>query len=390
RWAATFDGDAGAVAALLGAGRTVHALLAKFQGADWRDRDSWRCNDRLPPHRQGLYDGLTPDPLETVFSPVSLAQAEGYPELRALYKHALWAAEGTGDIKLNEFQGTRAFIQPPVLELEWSVRGTGAHRWRTAMGGDACFDHDFYERTYPDMKALRSSCMSKICSFSMFDHFMLVGTFQARRFKFTCPPPALTRDQVMALAVYQGRACFDAEAYRASWADLGWLASDRDVWAHWLQHGQFEGRKGPRRCPDTLYSPARGPDGTSAADMLAEARALLAEFVKPEPSLWPGVRSERDVEGDDSKGKGKGRVDDEPEEDEKEAAEKEGARRDEGQAREKEGAGTEGREEGKGAEGEDQEGKAAKADDQEGKAAEAEDQEGKAAEAEDQEGKAAK
>lgn len=140
---------------------------------------------------------------------------------------------------------------------------------------DPCFDHDSYAAD-PALAALRSSCFMGACGFSMFDHYMLVGQFEARSARWTCPRPRLSRAQASALAAARGRACFDAKHYRAAaHGELDLLPDAAALWRHYVVHGQHEGRPVRWLCGGAMPEPRRGADNATAAALQAERRKAL-------------------------------------------------------------------------------------------------------------------
>ena len=98
---AAYHADAGAVKALLDAGRTIDTLLGQFQAYDWRDPASWRCNGRVDPAGAAAlaYAGTWLEPFEAMFVRVT----------SDLLLHRLPSA--TKAAKLSEWEAAAALEQ---------------------------------------------------------------------------------------------------------------------------------------------------------------------------------------------------------------------------------------------------------------------------------------
>lgn len=60
--------------------------------------------------------------------------------------------------------------------------------------------------------------------------------------RFVCGEPEPSREDSVRLLLQRGRACFDAAHYKTQWKDLGHLTTPKELWLHYVRHGQFEGR----------------------------------------------------------------------------------------------------------------------------------------------------
>ena len=60
--------------------------------------------------------------------------------------------------------------------------------------------------------------------------------------RLTCPEAELSKEDRIKLVLQRGRACFDHRAYAAAWPDLAGYTTQKELWIHYADHGQFEGR----------------------------------------------------------------------------------------------------------------------------------------------------
>ena len=54
----------GSSAAVLNAQYNLDSLMLRYQGMNWRDEETWKCNAQLDPQQHDLYDGTSLNPLE--------------------------------------------------------------------------------------------------------------------------------------------------------------------------------------------------------------------------------------------------------------------------------------------------------------------------------------
>lgn len=90
---------------------------------------------------------------------------------------------------------------------------------------------------------------------------MLIGQFQARKHKFSCPLQVGNSYRI-AYVLSRGARCFDHEYYAEQYRDLekaGFLTREA-LFQHFAEFGQFEKRKVRFTCADTLSNLPEGFD----------------------------------------------------------------------------------------------------------------------------------
>ena len=112
---------------------------------------------------------------------------------------------------------------------------------------------------------------------AVWEHFILVGQFQARKYRFTCAMPTGNSFRV-AYVLARGPRCFDSNYYLEQHKDLqnAGMTHVLDLFDHFAQFGQFEKRRIRFTCADTLFGlpagfdtdPVEGMDGGDDDDLL--------------------------------------------------------------------------------------------------------------------------
>lgn len=245
-WDARYHSDAGASLALLSAGLNIDTLLAKYQGVDWWNQRTWDCNARVRPDAEWTYDGISISPYETVFVPVSLGPAQSdWSFVRQALKYSAWhEAQTSGTPQGN----SNAFVSDA-----WTLR---APRMIYANSrGPGCFDFDFYVQHNPDMHSKAS--MHQL----LWEHYVLVGQFQGRPHRFTCPVQ-IGNSYRSSYVRARGRRCFDHNHYSKHNQDLRFagIGQAYELFNHYADFGQFEKRVAKFVCSDSLFGLPKGFD----------------------------------------------------------------------------------------------------------------------------------
>lgn len=96
---------------------------------------------------------------------------------------------------------------------------------------------------------------------ALWEHFLLIGQFQARMHRFTCPLQVGNTYRI-AYVLSRGSRCFDYEFYAAQHADLerAGFNTREALFEHFAEFGQFERRKVRFTCADTLQHLPKGFD----------------------------------------------------------------------------------------------------------------------------------
>lgn len=96
---------------------------------------------------------------------------------------------------------------------------------------------------------------------SMWEHFVLVGQFHARKHRFTCAMPTGNSYRV-AYVLARGPRCFDYKFYLSEHKDLqrAGITSPQQLFEHFAEFGQFEKRRIRFTCADTMYGLRGGFD----------------------------------------------------------------------------------------------------------------------------------
>lgn len=96
---------------------------------------------------------------------------------------------------------------------------------------------------------------------TLWEHFLLIGQFQARPYRFKCTMPVGNSFRLGYVSA-RGPRCFDHQHYYQQHTDLqsAGLSKASDLFNHFVQFGQFEQRKFRFTCADTLTGLAGGFD----------------------------------------------------------------------------------------------------------------------------------
>jgi hypothetical protein len=92
--------------------------------------------------------------------------------------------------------------------------------------------------------------------------------------RFACGEAELSKEDRIKLALQRGRACFDHVYYKAAWPDLANYTMPRELWIHYVDHGQFEGREA--RCGAVGSRQEEGVAGGRAIGQPAGSRFASA------------------------------------------------------------------------------------------------------------------
>lgn len=245
-WDARYYADSGASLALLEGGHNIDSLLAKYQGVDWWNQRTWDCNARVRPDAEWTYDGVSISPYETVFVPVSQGPAQSdWSYVRQAVKYSVWMeaqASGSPQGNSNSFVSDAWTLRAPRLVYANS-RGPG------------CFDFDYYVQHNPDQASKLSQHQL------LWEHFVLVGQFQGRAHRFTCPVQ-IGASYRASFVHARGRRCFDHNHYSTHNLDvrLAGVAQAHELFNHYADFGQFENRPAKFVCTDSLHGLPKGFD----------------------------------------------------------------------------------------------------------------------------------
>ncbi|PSC74038.1 hypothetical protein C2E20_2672 [Micractinium conductrix] len=245
-WEARYHSDAGASLALLSAGYNIDTLLAKYQGVDWWNQRTWGCNARVRPDAEWTYDGISITPYETVFVPVNQGSAQSdWSYVRQALKYSVWReAQTTGVPQGN----SNAFMSDA-----WPLR---APRMVFANSrGPGCFDFEYYVKHNLDMASKAS--MHTL----LWEHYVLVGQFQGRPHRFTCPVQ-IGNTYRSAYVRGRGRRCFDHNYYQEHNQDVRYagVSEAHTLFNHYAEFGQFENRAAKFVCADSMFGLPAGYD----------------------------------------------------------------------------------------------------------------------------------
>ncbi|KAI3432735.1 hypothetical protein D9Q98_004276 [Chlorella vulgaris] len=253
KWDARYHSDSGASLGLLAAGYNIDSLLAKYQGMDWWNQRTWGCNDRVRPDAEWTYDGISISPYETVFVPVSqgLLQSD-WSFVRQAVKYTAWLdsqAAGAPQGNANAF-----------TSQQWSLR---VQRMMVQNSrGPGCFDFAYYVEANPDL-ASKSHAEQLL-----WEHFVMVGQFQGRSHRFTCPLQVGNSYRSSYMHA-RGRRCFDHNYYSRNNLDvrMAGVAEAHQLFNHYADFGQFEQRMAKFVCDDLLHGLPAGFDSRPLDDV---------------------------------------------------------------------------------------------------------------------------
>ena len=258
-WESRYHADVGASLAVMRAGWTIDTLLTRYQGVDWTAAASWQCNQRVRPDYEHHYDGISISPYETVFVPVSESTAS-----------ARWSIAETAD-RYERWQDR--LLRPPesrpgVHTNQWiATHWTAKSEKLVYMNarGPGCFDFGYYLEQNPDLRGTIGTVSANgevaVDDLMVWEHFVLLGQFHARKHRFTCAMPTGNSFRV-AYVMSRGPRCFDYTYYLDQHKDLqsAGMADPLDLFYHFAEFGQFEKRKIRFTCADTMYGLPRGFD----------------------------------------------------------------------------------------------------------------------------------
>ena len=156
--------ELGASAAILKYGFNIASLMLRYTDIDWRLKKNHNCNHNVNPFPQLMYDGITINPLETLFVKTkSLHLKANWVNVVQANKYTKWLYEAKGIIKprninTNEFKKLQPDISSKMLS---SFR-------------KECFDYEYYRNSNYDLKLLNWS------NEHLLKHYITNGYFEAR------------------------------------------------------------------------------------------------------------------------------------------------------------------------------------------------------------------
>ena len=112
---------------------------------------------------------------------------------------------------------------------------------------------------------------------ALWEHFLLLGQFQARMHRFDCPLQVGNSYRI-AYVLSRGPRCFDHEYYAQQHNDLerAGFNSQETLFEHFAEFGQFERRKVRFTCADTFMDIPEGFDyqkGTRGSEIINGAHS---------------------------------------------------------------------------------------------------------------------
>jgi hypothetical protein len=249
RWDTRYHSDAGAALALFKSGWTIDTLMSRYQGIDWRNTETWQCNQRVPPDLESHYDGISLNPYEVVFVPVKSVYAEArwsFVEQADRYEKYL-------DMHLRQGEAVREVHNNAWISKHWTYKRDKLVTMN--LRGPECFDFEYYVRSNPDLTRMKGDDMA------LWEHFLLIGQFQAKHYRFSCPMNVGNSYRI-AYVLSRGSRCFDHEYYSQQHGDLAKAGFDTKelLFEHFAEFGQFEKRKVRFTCADTMIELPRGFD----------------------------------------------------------------------------------------------------------------------------------
>ena len=162
--------ELGASAAILKNGYNIASLMLRYADIDWRLKRNHDCNQNVNPFPQLMYDGITINPLETLFVKTkSLHLKANWVNVVQAHKYTQWSYEAQGlkprNINTNEFKK----IQPDITtKIQLSLK-------------KECFDYDLYRNSNYDLKLLNWG------NEQLLQHYITNGYFEARPgIRFIC------------------------------------------------------------------------------------------------------------------------------------------------------------------------------------------------------------
>lgn len=146
--------------------------MMRYQGIDWTDSTNWGCNKQANPYGEHYYDGISLNPFEVMFVKVKerVLQNDWSFAVQA-QKYTTWMEaqeEGVHEITSNIYKTDPGPINAPRLAY-------------MRMRGPDCFDAEYYAEKNPDIRRWKTKE-------ELWGHFLRVGAYEGRAFKFTCDP----------------------------------------------------------------------------------------------------------------------------------------------------------------------------------------------------------
>lgn len=255
RWDTRYHSDAGASLAMFKSGWTIDTLMSRYQGIDWKNTETWQCNQRVPPDLEGHYDGISLNPYEVVFVPVKAAYADArWSFVEQADRYEKWL-----DMHLRQGEAVRQIHNNAWISKHWTYKRDKLVTMNSR--GPECFDFEYYVQQNPDLKRMKGDDMA------LWEHFLLLGQFQAKKYRFTCPMN-IGNSYRIAYVLSRGSRCFDHEYYVQQHNDLekAGFNTKELLFEHFAEFGQFERRKVRFTCADTMIDLPRGFDTTGRGD----------------------------------------------------------------------------------------------------------------------------
>jgi hypothetical protein len=171
-WDVIWHGELGSSLAVLNAGYGLDSFMMRYQGIDWTDSKNWGCNKQANPYGEHYYDGISLNPFEVMFVKVKerVLQNDWSFAVQA-QKYTGWMEaqeEGVHEITSNIYKTDPGPINAPRLAY-------------MRMRGPDCFDAEYYTEKNPDIRLWKTKE-------ELWGHFLRVGAYEGRAFKFTCEP----------------------------------------------------------------------------------------------------------------------------------------------------------------------------------------------------------
>lgn len=174
------------------------------------------------------YDGASITPYETMFVRVDVGKVQAeWTFVRAALKYQQWMKAA-------------AAYKPVVNSNEWT-----ADPWKmraTKMAGmnargPGCFDFEYYVANNPDVASEAGDPLR------LWEHWLLLGQFQGRTHRFSCPVQMGSSYRIAYLRA-RGGSCFDHNYYLDHNKDLqgAGMTSSAELFGHYTYFGQFEQR----------------------------------------------------------------------------------------------------------------------------------------------------
>ena len=290
KWDTKYYSDAGASLTIFQSGWTIDSLMSRYQGVDWRSSSSWQCNQRVPPDFEFHYDGISINPYEIIFVPVkSSTSANRWSFIQQIDRYENWL-----DADLRQDDSKVADIQNNAwISNHWRYKAEKLVSMN--VRGPSCFDFEYYLEVrnldaFED-RATENLSISIIYmlqknpdlaryegdEMALWEHFLLLGQFQARMHRFDCPLQVGNSYRI-AYVLSRGPRCFDHEYYAQQHSDLerAGFNSQETLFEHFAEFGQFERRKVRFTCADTFMDIPEGFDyqkGTRGSEIINGAHS---------------------------------------------------------------------------------------------------------------------